>query len=140
VAAVQALVTGTLLSCLKIARRTGVTPGCVSVFRRKHGWERPAVRAGSRRFAASHRTGVLAETGDRRGRPYSREVRLQAQVMWEDTRLPTALIGARLGVHPATVARWSVAENWTRPHGRAGARQLRGYFASLGVFSGGARG
>jgi uncharacterized protein YjcR len=100
----------------------------ISVWIRKHGWVRPAVPAWSKRFAASRRTGTLADAGDRRGRPYAPQLRREARALWELTRLPTLVIGRRLGVHPGTIARWSHEERWERPRGRAGIRQLRGLF------------
>lgn len=132
VGAARNLLTTTLLSQKAIARQVGICQAQISVWMRERGWERPAVRPSSRRFAAARRVGPLAETGDRRGRPYALQVRREARVLWELTRLPTALIGARLGVHPGTVARWSRAEAWERPRGRAGMRQLRGFFARHG--------
>jgi uncharacterized protein YjcR len=127
--AVRLLVVGTLLSQKEISRRTGVSQERVSAWIRARGWTRPAARPG--RFGASRRVGVLAEGGDRRGRPYAVSVRREARVLWQDTLLPTSLIGARLGVHPATIARWSKEGTWERPPGRRGARQLRGFFGVL---------
>ena len=126
----RALLTGTLLSQKNIARQIGVSQWWVGDLLRRRGWERPAVPARSKRFAASKRTGVLAAEGDRRGRPYAREVRREACNLYELTRIGTALIGARLGVHPGTVARWAREERWDRPHGPANANQLRGLFGS----------
>lgn len=128
--AVYVLVTGSLLSQTEIARRTGVSQERVSAWMRKRGWTRPPVPPGSKRFAAAGRRGRLASAGDRRGRPYDAAVRAEARALWEGTRLSTALIGARLGVHPGTVARWAKEEAWVRPRGRLGARQLRGFFGS----------
>ncbi|NNM73293.1 hypothetical protein [Enterovirga aerilata] len=124
------LVTGTLLSQKAIARQVGVSQAQISVWIRRRGWERPAVPSHSRRFAASKRRGVLAGAGDRRGRPYAPEIRKEARALYELTRLGTALIGARLGVHPGTVARWAREDAWERPRGRANAAQLRGFFGS----------
>ena len=59
------------------------------------------------------------------------EARRDARQLWELTRLPTSVIGARVGAHRVTVARWAKEEAWERPHGRPGARQLRGYFGML---------
>ena len=124
------LVTGTLLSQTAIARQVGVSQAQISVWIRAGGWERPPVPPRSKRFAASKRTGVLAGEGDRRGRPYAPTVRRDACNLYELTRIGTALIGARLGVHPGTVARWAKEEAWERPRGRAGRAQLRGFFGS----------
>jgi uncharacterized protein YjcR len=124
------LLTGTLLSQKAIARQVGISQGQLSVWIRTRGWERPPVPARSKRFAASKRTGVLAAEGDRRGRPYALQVRREARAMWELTRIGTALIGARLGVHPGTVARWARQDAWERPRGRAGRAQLRGFFGT----------
>jgi hypothetical protein len=130
VEAVRVLVTGSLLSQKEIARRTGVSQERVSYWMRKRGWQRPPVPAHSKRFAASGRDGVLAAQGDRRGRPYAPSVRAEARALWEGTRLSTALIGARLGMHAGTVARWAKENAWERPRGRLGVRQLRGFFAT----------
>jgi uncharacterized protein YjcR len=130
VEAVRILVTGSLLPQKEIARRTGVSQERVSYWMRKRGWTRPPVPSHSKRFAAAGRDGVVAAQGDRRGRPYAASVRAEARALWEGTRLSTALIGARLGVHPVTVARWAKEEAWERPRGRLGARQLRGFFGS----------
>jgi uncharacterized protein YjcR len=128
--AVYVLVTGSLLPQKEIARRTGVSQERVSYWMRKRGWTRPPVPSHSKRFAAAGRDGVVAAQGDRRGRPYAASVRAEARALWEGTRLSTALIGARLGVHPVTVARWAKENAWERPRGRLGARQLRGFFGS----------
>ena len=125
------LVTTSLQSQKQIARQVGVSQAQISVWIRERGWERPAAPPRSKRFAASARTGALATSGDRRGRPYDQQVRREARVLWELTRLSTALIGARLGAHPGTIARWAREESWERPHGRAGRNQLRGYFGML---------
>jgi hypothetical protein len=130
----RALLTGTLLSQAAIARQIGVSQWWVGDLLRRRGWERPPVPPRSKRFAASGRKGVLASEGDRRGRPYAREVRRDGCNLWELTRLGTALIGARLGVHPATVARWAKEESWVRPRGRAGRAQLRGFFGSQRLY------
>ncbi len=127
--AVWALVTGSLLSQTEISRRTGVSQERISAWMRKRGWIR-AEPPDSKRVAASRRTGLVATAGDRRGRPYAASVRAEARRLWEETRLPTAMIGARLGVHAVTVARWSKEEAWLRPKGRRGRSQLRGFFGS----------
>lgn len=152
VAQARDLLTGTLLSQKAIARQVGVSQAQISVWLRKRCWERPSAppdvgsarfgllrgwnagssgSRGGRRFAASRRGGVLASEGDRRGRPYAGSVRAEARALWEVTRLSTAVIGARLGVHPGTVARWSKEEAWERPRGRAGRAQLRGFFGAM---------
>jgi DNA-binding transcriptional regulator YdaS (Cro superfamily) len=127
----RVLLTTTLLSQKAIAKQIGVSQWWVGQIMRRRGWERPAVPSYSRRFAAGRRVGVLATQGDRRGRPYAPELRKEARFLWEFTLLPTSLIGARLGVGPSTISLWSLKEGWERPKGRAGARQLRGYYASL---------
>lgn len=130
VGAVRDLVTGTLLSQAAISRRTGVSQERISAWMRQRGWTRPEPQS-ARRFAASRRTGVLAAEGDRRGRPYAPAVRSEARMLWQETLLPTALIGERLGVHAGTVARWAKAEAWVRPKKRLGRAQLRGYFGAV---------
>lgn len=132
VGAARRLVTTTLLSQKAIARQVGVSQAQISVWMRRDGWQRPPARpGGSSRFAASRREGPLREDGDRRGRPYATQTRREARVLWELTRLPTTLIGSRLGAHPVTIARWAKEEAWVRPRGRTGRRQLRGYFGML---------
>ena len=121
----------TLLSQKAIAKQLGVSQWWVGDILRRRGWERPGVPAWSRRFAAGRRVGTLASEGDRRGRPYAPALRREARAMWELTLLPTALIAARIGVGPSTVARWAQADAWERPTGRVGARQLRGYFGAM---------
>lgn len=148
VGAVRDLVTRTLLSQKAIARQVGISQAQVSVWMRKHGWQRPTPRpsgglglarfgapaadtsGGSARFAAARRTGPLEQEGDRRGRPYAAASRAEARSLWELTRLSTRMIGSRVGAHPGTVARWAKEESWTRPPGRAGREQLRGFFGS----------
>lgn len=125
------LLTRTLLSQGAIADRLGVSKGWVGRMLRRRGWTRPPIGPGSKRFAASRRTGPLEEAGDRRGRPYAAATRKEARAMWELTRLPTSLIGSRVGAHPVTVARWAREEAWIRPHGRAGRAQLRGFFGAV---------
>lgn len=124
------LVTTSLLPQAAIARTVGISQAQVSVWMREHGWVRPSVPSASKRFAAAARRGPLAQAGDRRGRPYAPEVRREARALWELTRLPTAIIGTRIGAHAVTVARWAKQEAWERPRGRAGARQLRGFFGA----------
>lgn len=124
------LVTGTLLSQKRIAAQVGVSQAQISVWIHAREWERPPVPHYSKRFAAAKRKGVLAAVGDKRGRPYARHVRRDARNLYELTRLGTTMIGSRLGVHPGTVARWAKEDGWERPHGRAGAAQLRGFFGS----------
>lgn len=131
---VQRLVTQSLLSQEKIAAQAGVSQQTVSDWMRQRGWTRPPVPPGSHRFAAAKRCGPLAETGNRRGRPYARESRRKARTLWELTRLSTALIAARCGVSRETVSLWARKEGWDRPRGRAGVRQLRGFFATQGRF------
>lgn len=131
VGGVRDLATGSLLSQAAIAARVGISQERVSAWIRRHGWVRPRVPRGSKRFAAASRTGERAAAGDRRGRPYAPDVRREARFLWEETRLSTALIGARVGAHPGTVARWSREEGWERPPGRVGAGQLRGFFGAV---------
>ncbi|TDR94095.1 hypothetical protein [Enterovirga rhinocerotis] len=131
VGAVRRLVTTTLLPQAAIARQVGVSQAQVSVWMHRHGWSRPPERPGSTRFAAARRGGALQTEGDRRGRPYAPEARREARQLWELTRLPTSLIGARVGAHRVTVARWAKEEGWERPPGRAGRKQLRGLFGML---------
>ncbi len=128
---VRDLVTGTLLSQKKIATTVGVSQERVSAWTRRRGWLRPSPLRSSKRCAASARTGPLATAGDRRGRPYAAATRREARALWELTLLSTALIGARLGPHPVTVARWAKEGGWERPRGRLGRAQLRGYFGML---------
>lgn len=128
---VRDLVTGTLLSQKKIATTVGVSQERVSAWTRRRGWLRPSPLRGSKRCAASARTGPLATAGDRRGRPYAAATRREARSLWELTLLSIALIGARLGAHPVTVARWAKEGGWERPRGRLGRAQLRGYFGML---------
>lgn len=126
------LVTQSLLSQEKIAAQAGISQQTVSDWMRKRGWTRPPVPPGSPRFAAGKRCGPLAETGNRRGRPYAPESRREARALWELTRLSTTLIAARCGVSRDAVARWARKEGWDGPRGRAGVRQLRGFFATQG--------
>lgn len=126
----RALLTGTLLSQKAIARQIGVSQWWVGQLLRRKGWERPPVPPRSKRFAASRRTGTLTD-GDRRGRPYAREVRRDARNLWEHTLLSTRMIGLRVGCSLNTVARWAREEAWERPRGRSSARKLRGYFGRM---------
>lgn len=112
---VRRLATRTLLPQAAIARQVGISQERVSAWIRRRGWKRPLVRSGSLRFAAAIRQGATAEGGDRRGRPYAASVAAEARLLYEHAGLPTAHIGARLGAHPVTIARWARRDGWRRP-------------------------
>ena len=131
VAEAELLLTRTLLSQKAIADRMAVSQAWLGRIMRRRGWVRPEVPSWSKRWAAAKRTAVLRQEGDRRGRPYAPAVRREARILWEDSRLPTLLIAARLGVDASTIADWSRREAWTRPPGRVGRPQLRGFFGTM---------
>lgn len=125
------LVTTSLLPQARIAAQAGVSQATISNWIRRRGWTRPVAKPWSHRFAAARRTAPTVERGDRRGRAYGEATVTEAERLYRQTELPTAIIAARVRVSAVTIARWAKEKGWIRPrdlpdaHGRPVRRRRR---------------